>query len=98
MRFVKPIDEMLLLHEVFGKFKNVITVEDGCIQGGMGSAVIEFMSDHGYSAHVKRLGIPDRYIEHGTPEELHRECGYDLGGIISSCREILGENKATQTA
>jgi 1-deoxy-D-xylulose-5-phosphate synthase len=97
MRFVKPIDE-LLLHEVFGKFKYVITVEDGCIQGGMGSAVIEFMSDHGYSAHVKRLGIPDRYIEHGTPEELHRECGYDLGGIISSCREILGENKATQTA
>ncbi len=97
MRFVKPIDEMLL-HEVFGKFKNIITVEDGCIQGGMGSAVIEFMSDNGYSAHIKRLGIPDKYIEHGTPEELYRECGYDLNGIISACKEMLGENKASQTA
>jgi len=72
MRFVKPLDEVLL-HEVFGKFKHVITVEDGCIQGGMGSAIIEFMADHGYTSQVKRLGIPDEYIEHGTQDELYAD-------------------------
>jgi 1-deoxy-D-xylulose-5-phosphate synthase len=66
MRFAKPIDEEML-HEVFAKFSKVITIEDGCIIGGVGSAVIEFMSDHGYNAQVKRLGIPDEYIEHGEP-------------------------------
>ncbi|MDZ4750505.1 MAG: 1-deoxy-D-xylulose-5-phosphate synthase [Flavobacteriales bacterium] len=89
MRFVKPIDE-ILLHEVFGKFKYVVTVEDGCIQGGMGSAVLEFMGDHGYSAQIKRLGIPDHYIEHGTPEELHKECGYDMISIAAACEELAG--------
>ena len=64
MRFVKPLDE-IVLHHVFKKFKNVITIEDGCIQGGMGSAVLEFMADHRYSCNVIRLGIPDRIIEHG---------------------------------
>ena len=73
MRFAKPIDEVLL-HEVFSKFKYVITVEDGCIQGGMGSAVLEFMADNGYQAQVKRLGIPDAFIEHGTQDELYAEC------------------------
>ena len=76
MRFVKPIDEKLL-HEVFSKYKKVITVEDGCIQGGFGSAVLEFMADHNYSAEVKRLGIPDDIIEHGEQLELHHECGFD---------------------
>ena len=87
MRFVKPLDEMLL-HEVFGKFKNVITVEDGCIQGGMGSAVIEFMADHGYTSQVKRLGIPDEYIEHGSQDELYAECGFDVAGMVRTALEL----------
>ncbi|MCC6599845.1 MAG: 1-deoxy-D-xylulose-5-phosphate synthase [Crocinitomicaceae bacterium] len=90
MRFAKPIDEWLL-HEVFGKFKLVITIEDGCIQGGMGSAVIEFMTENGYSSQVKRLGIPDRYIEQGTPEELYAECHFDAKGLVETCVEMLGE-------
>lgn len=93
MRFVKPIDE-LLLHEVFGKFKHVVTVEDGCVQGGMGSAVLEFMADHGYQAQVKRLGIPDAFIEHGTQPELYRECGIDDVAVIQAVREMLGEQRA----
>jgi 1-deoxy-D-xylulose-5-phosphate synthase len=97
MRFVKPIDEMLL-HEVFGKFKNVITVEDGCIQGGMGSAVIEFMVDNGYTAQVKRLGIPDKLVEHGTQEELWAECHYDKSAMVASAVEMVGEKGAIRTA
>ncbi len=89
LRFVKPLDEDLL-HEVFGQFKHVVTVEDGCLMGGMGSAVLEFMVDHGYSASVKRLGIPDRVVEHGEQPELHRECGYDPNGIAQAVRELLG--------
>ena len=85
MRFVKPIDE-LLLHEVFTKFDKVITVEDGCIMGGFGSAVIEFMSDQKYKTDVVRLGIPDAYIQQGTQEELWADCGYDHIGIF---REVL---------
>src|SRR6185436_1971501 len=80
MRFVKPIDEKLL-HEVFSKYKKIITVEDGCVQGGFGSAVLEFMSDHNYRAEVKRLGIPDRVVEHGEQSELHRESGFDQAAI-----------------
>ncbi|MFZ5971543.1 MAG: 1-deoxy-D-xylulose-5-phosphate synthase [Bacteroidota bacterium] len=80
MRFVKPLDEALL-HQVFSKFRKVITVEDGCIQGGFGSAILEFMADHHYQAEVKRLGIPDRIVEHGEQIELHRECGFDPKGI-----------------
>ena len=71
LRFVKPLDE-LMLHEVFQKFDRVITVEDGCLQGGMGSAVLEFMIDKGYTAKVKRLGIPDKIIEHGEQIELQK--------------------------
>jgi 1-deoxy-D-xylulose-5-phosphate synthase len=87
MRFVKPLDEQLL-HEIFTEHSKVITVEDGCIQGGFGSAVLEFMADHGYSAKVKRLGIPDRYIEHGTQPELWNECGYDEVGIYKAAFEF----------
>lgn len=97
MRFAKPIDEVLL-HEVFGKFKHVITVEDGCIQGGMGSAVLEFMGDNGYAAQVKRLGIPDVYIEHGTQDELYAECGYDVAGMVAAAMEMVGEKGMSQTA
>jgi 1-deoxy-D-xylulose-5-phosphate synthase len=88
MRFVKPIDE-LMLHEVFTKFKNVITVEDGCIMGGFGSAVVEFMADQGYEAKVTRLGIPDKYIHHGTQEELWEECGFDTEAIIYNVKKML---------
>ena len=89
MRFVKPIDETLL-HEVFTKFDKVITVEDGCIMGGFGSAVIEFMADNGYSAKVVRLGIPDKYIHHGTADELQHDCGFDAMSIAAKVKELLG--------
>ena len=88
MRFVKPIDEMML-HEVFGKFDKVITVEDGCLMGGFGSAVIEFMADQKYSAEIVRLGIPDAYIQHGTQQELWEECGYDTNAIVATIKEML---------
>ena len=80
MIFVKPLDEKLL-HKVFQKFENIVTIEDGCIQGGFGSAVIEFMSDKNYKANVVRLGIPDKFINHGTQEELYRECNFDAKSI-----------------
>ncbi len=90
MRFAKPVDEVLL-HEVFSKFKHVITVEDGCIQGGMGSAVLEFMADNGYQAQVKRLGIPDAFIEHGTQDELYAECGFDANAMVATAIEMVGK-------
>ncbi|MGB0404420.1 MAG: 1-deoxy-D-xylulose-5-phosphate synthase [Salibacteraceae bacterium] len=90
MRFVKPIDEVML-HEIFGKFDKVITVEDGCIQGGFGSAVIEFMADHGYTSKVVRLGVPDRIVEHGTQAELYAECGYDAEAIIKTAKEMVSK-------
>ncbi len=83
MRFVKPLDEAML-HEVFGKFDKIITVEDGTVVGGFGSAILEFMNEHGYKAEVRILGIPDRLVEHGTPKELQRECGYDAQGIANA--------------
>jgi 1-deoxy-D-xylulose-5-phosphate synthase len=88
MRFVKPLDEELL-HEVFSKYSRIITVEDGCVQGGFGSAVLEFMADHEYHAHVRRLGIPDAIIEHGEQIELHRECGFDPDGIERAVMAML---------
>lgn len=88
MRFVKPIDEDIL-HEVFTTYKKIITIEDGCVQGGFGSAVLEFMTDNNYQAEVKRLGIPDRIVEHGEQIELHRECGFDPDGIEKSVVEML---------
>jgi 1-deoxy-D-xylulose-5-phosphate synthase len=88
MRFVKPLDEALL-HEIFSKYSKVITVEDGCIQGGFGSAVVEFMATHHYKAEVKMLGIPDEVIEHGEQLELHQECGFDPKGIEQAVIEML---------
>jgi 1-deoxy-D-xylulose-5-phosphate synthase len=95
MRFVKPLDEDLL-HEVFANFNKVITVEDGCIQGGMGSAVIEFMADHDYKAQVVRLGIPDEIVEHGEQPELWAECGYDAKAIAAQVR-IIGLSRTMRT-
>ncbi|WP_207512199.1 1-deoxy-D-xylulose-5-phosphate synthase [Longitalea luteola] len=88
MRFVKPLDETLL-HEVFSKYKKVVTVEDGTVTGGFGSAVLEFMAQHNYKAEVKILGIPDAIVEHGTPKELYHECGYDAQAIASTVREMM---------
>ncbi len=88
MRFIKPLDQDLL-HEVFQQFDKIVTVEDGCIPGGFGSAILEFMADHGYQAQVKRLGIPDRPVMQGKPEKLHKECGYDPEGIMKAVREMV---------
>jgi 1-deoxy-D-xylulose-5-phosphate synthase len=88
MRFLKPLDEELL-HSVCMKYKYIITVEDGTILGGLGSAVMEFINDHAYSVRVKRLGIPDRFISHGTVRELCRECGYDAESIAETIKTVL---------
>ena len=88
LRFAKPLDETLL-HEIFQKHDRILTVEDGCLQGGVGSAILEFMTDHGYAARVKRLGIPDHIIEHGEPHELHHECGFDTEGIVRAVQETV---------
>lgn len=87
LRFVKPLDENLL-HEVFKKFSKIITVEDGCIEGGMGSAVLEFMAGNNYNAEVVRLGIPDQFIEHGEQPELWAECGYDAAAITAQVKKM----------
>jgi len=88
IRFLKPLDQDML-HEISRKFKQIITIEDGVIQGGFGSAVLEFMSDNNYSVQVKRLGIPDSFIEHGTPDELYAMLGLDVDGITRSIAECL---------
>ena len=88
MRFAKPLDAEML-HEIFSTYKKVVTVEDGCIQGGFGSAILEFMVDHNYHAEVKRLGIPDQVIEHGEQIELHKECGFDADGIEQAVVAML---------
>ena len=97
MRFVKPIDETML-HEVFSKFKKVITVEDGCLMGGFGSAVLEFMVDQKYTAEIVRLGIPDEYIHHGTQEELWADCGFNKGAIVKTVSKMLSIQKQTKVA
>jgi len=89
MRFAKPLDEELL-HEIAGRFTKIITVEDGTVVGGFGSAVLEFLAQHHYTPEVRILGIPDRIVEHGKPEELHRECEYDARGIIEAVRAMAG--------
>jgi 1-deoxy-D-xylulose-5-phosphate synthase len=91
MRFVKPIDEAML-HEVAKRYSKIITIEDGTVVGGFGSAVLEFMAAHGYTPQVRMLGIPDRIVEHGKPEELHRECGYDARAITDAVREMAATN------
>ena len=94
MRFAKPLDETML-HEVFSKFEKIITVEDGTVVGGFGSAILEFLNTHNYKAEIKMLGIPDRLVEHGTPKELQKECGYDTEAIKETVLEMLkGKVKA----
>jgi 1-deoxy-D-xylulose-5-phosphate synthase len=88
MRFLKPLDENIL-HEVATKFQKIVTVENGVVQGGMGSAVLEWMSDHGYSPVVKRLGLPDQFVEHGTVEELQKIVGIDTDNIKKTILGLL---------
>lgn len=95
MRFAKPLDEALL-HDACKQYDKIITVEDGTIKGGFGSAVLEFMALHGYTNTVRILGIPDRLVEHGTPKELHRECGYDAQAIADAIRDMM-RDKVTVT-
>jgi 1-deoxy-D-xylulose-5-phosphate synthase len=95
IRFLKPIDNELL-HDIFKSFDKIITVEDGSILGGLGSAVTEFASDNNYhNKTIHRLGIPDRFIEQGTVEELHRECGIDLEGITNAVEQVLNIENVT---
>lgn len=88
MRFAKPLDETLL-HEVFSKYDRILTVEDGTVKGGFGSAILEFMAEHHYTAEVKMAGIPDRIVEHGSLKELRKECGFDAASIATAVREMM---------
>jgi 1-deoxy-D-xylulose-5-phosphate synthase len=88
MRFAKPLDEDLL-HEALQNYEKIITVEDGTVIGGFGSAVAEFMAEYNYKNDLRILGIPDRLVEHGTLKELHHECGYDASSIADTVREML---------
>lgn len=95
MRFAKPLDEALL-HEICQQYPKLITVEDGSIEGGFGSAVLEFMAKYCYKNDIRILGIPDRLVEHGTPKELHTECGYDSTAIATTVKEMM-KSKITVT-
>ena len=88
LRFVKPLDEELL-HEVFNKYNKIITVEDGSVLGGFGSAILEFMAANQYQAQVIILGIPDKIIEHGTLKQLQNEAGFDAESIYTAAKKIL---------
>jgi len=95
LRFAKPLDDKLL-HTIFQKFNKIITIEDGCLQGGFGSSILEFMANNDYQASVKMLGIPDAFIHHGTQEELHNDCNYDTKAIIKSVHQILEKSLVSQ--
>ena len=92
LRFLKPLDEKLL-HEVGRKFQHVVTIEDGCRNGGMGSAVMEWMSDQHYTCHIARLGLPDHFGEHGTVAQLQHIVGIDKEGIIQAVNHELEEGR-----
>ena len=85
IRFLKPLDEEML-QEVGQRFTRIVTAEDGVLKGGMGSAVLEYMADHGFTPRVARVGIPDNFVEHGAVKELHRICGMDEEGIIKALK------------
>ena len=92
MRFLKPLDTEML-HEIASNFKQILTIEDGVINGGFGSAVLEFMADNNYKLNVKRLGINDTFVEHGTPEQLYNMLGLDIEGIAKSLLEYINIQK-----
>jgi len=80
LRFLKPLDEEML-HEIGKNFAKIVTIEDGVLKGGMGSAILEFMSDHKYSPTIRRIGLPDQFVQHGSIKELHKLCGMDATSI-----------------
>ncbi|MBR2887081.1 MAG: 1-deoxy-D-xylulose-5-phosphate synthase, partial [Bacteroidales bacterium] len=88
MRFIKPLDTALL-ETIFAKYKRIITVEDNVLQGGFGSAICEYACDHFYNLKIKRLGIPDRFIEHGSPDDLYKVCGIDSKTITETVKNML---------
>ena len=90
MRWLKPLDENIL-HEVGRNFKNIVTAEDGMIAGGLGSAVLEWMADHGYTPHVIRLGINDQFVEHGSTKELYHMLKLDKEGLCESLLQVQGK-------
>jgi 1-deoxy-D-xylulose-5-phosphate synthase len=95
MRFLAPLDTEVLC-EVFRRYKKIITIEDGILKGGLGTAVIELMCDLGYSAEIRRLGIPDYFVEQGTQEELIKECGFDADSIAKAIREMVWKGARAQ--
>ncbi|MGI4744076.1 MAG: 1-deoxy-D-xylulose-5-phosphate synthase [Janthinobacterium lividum] len=95
MRFCKPLDEEMLL-AVARRYRAIVTVEDGCLQGGFGSAVLEFLADQSQHLPVRRLGIPDRVVEHGTQDQLYKECGFDAEGIAQAVRELSAKVAAAE--
>lgn len=90
LRFAKPLDEEML-HHVCKHYDRLITIEDGTVKGGIGSAILEFMALYGYKNDIRIMGIPDRLVEHGTPKELYRECGYDTEAIIEQVRSMMSD-------
>jgi len=97
MRFCKPLDEEML-RDVARRYRAIVTVEDGCLPGGFGSAVLEFLADHGFQLPIVRLGIPDRVVEHGTQDELYKECGFDAAGIVQAVRDQNAKVAASKLA
>jgi 1-deoxy-D-xylulose-5-phosphate synthase len=90
MRWLKPMDEEIL-HEVGRKYKTIVTAEDGIIAGGLGSAVLEWMSDHGYTPRVIRLGVNDQFVEHGSTKELYHLLKLDKEGLCESLLQVLAK-------
>jgi 1-deoxy-D-xylulose-5-phosphate synthase len=95
MIFIKPLDTKVL-DNVFKKYDKVITIEDGCLQGGFGSAIIEYMSDNGYNSKVKRLGIKDNFVNHGSQDELYRDCGIDVQAVVEAVKELVNNQSISQ--
>ena len=88
MRFLKPLDTKLL-HRVFKEYQTIITLEDGCLKGGFGSSILEFASDSNYKNDIIRFGAPDNFIEHGSPEEQRKDCGYDKDSLFKKIKSLL---------
>ena len=91
MRFAKPLDTEIL-DSIFARFRKIITLEDGVVMGGFGTAIMEYANLKNYEADIKMLGIPDRFIEHGTIDELHHECGIDEEGIERTIKELIKQD------
>ena len=87
MRFLKPIDEDIL-REIGENFRHIITLEDGAVKGGLGSAVAEYMATNGYAPNIRMMGIPDNFVEHGSPEELYRICGMDKESLLAAILDL----------